>query len=67
MEINRGAPSSKKSMRATKLWAKATDASVRSESTVFGRYAEEELGMLQLNESMPYVGIDNIRRAMRAE
>ena len=47
--------------------AKAADALVRRKSTVFGRDVQEELDMLRLNESIPYVSIDDLEKAIKAE
>ena len=53
--------------RAKKWLAKAADALIRRESTVFDYEVREELDMLQPNESTPYVRINNIKKAITAE
>ena len=49
------------------MLAKAADPSVRGESTAFDREVQEELDVLQLNESVPYVSIQYVKKAIKAE
>ena len=78
MEVSRGVhpwyhfsnwsgPPSKKRIRAKRLLAKAADALVRREAIPFDREVQEAFDTLQLNESIPYVSIEYIKKAIKAE
>ena len=59
--------SQQKRIRAKRLLAKAADALVRRETIPFDLEVQEEFDTLQLNESIPYVGIEYIKKAIKAE
>ena len=54
-------------IRAKTLPATAAGAFVRWEPTAIDREAPEELDMLQLSETTPYVIFDDIKKAIKAE
>ena len=53
-------------LRAKKLLAEAADALVRERSTASDGEVQEELDVLQLNESTPFVGIDHLVKVSKA-